>query len=67
MRLRHTLLLLFALICLFAIAGPDYGLVGNRLTPTVLGVPFSLFWNVLWVGLSFGALFAFHLADGGES
>jgi hypothetical protein len=59
---REGALSVFALVCLGAVAGPEYGGVGNRVTPFVLGLPFSLFWNALWVGLSFVALGAYHLS-----
>ena len=58
---RDVALAVFAVICAVAVAGPDYGWVGNRIEPFVFGIPFTLFWNVLWVGLSFVVLLAYHV------
>ena len=54
---------MFAILCMIAVAGPDYAGLGNRVEPFVLGLPFSLFWNVLWVALSFFALGAYHVTS----
>lgn len=64
MRSRHWALALFALLCAAAVSVPALG--GDRIQPTVLGLPFSLAWNAGWVGLSFGSLLLFHILDGGE-
>lgn len=62
--MRHLLLGLFCVVCLVAVAVP--GVIGDRIEPRILGLPFALAWNVGWVALSFGVMLAFHLADGGE-
>ena len=54
--LRDALFLLYVALCLGAMVWPGYAWFGNRIEPYVLGVPFSLFWIVLWVLLSFVAL-----------
>lgn len=61
--LRDALFVLYAALCLGAMVWPGYGWFGNRIEPFVLGLPFSLFWIVLWVGLSFAAL-ALYQASG---
>ena len=62
--LRHLALGLFALICLSCLGWPGYAQLGDRIEPFVLGLPFSLVWNIGWITLSFMALLLFHLADG---
>lgn len=64
--MRHVALLIFCVLCLLAVASPDYAGLGNRIEPRVLGLPFSLTWNLLWVGLSFTALGLYHLTRGDE-
>jgi len=54
--LRDALFLLYAALCLGAMVWPGYSWFGNRIEPYVLGLPFSLFWNILWVLLSLLAL-----------
>lgn len=66
MRPRDLALLGFSLICLVAVAGPDYAGLGNRLEPRLFGLPFSLTWNLLWVAASFLALGLYHLVARGE-
>lgn len=61
---RNVLFALFCAVCLLALVWPGYPLVGNRIQPLVLGLPFSLFWNVLWILLTFAALLAYHLSSG---
>ncbi len=64
--MRHLALLAFCLVCLYALAAPDYGGLGNRIEPRWLGLPFTLTWNLLWIGLSFVVLGAYHLVCGHE-
>lgn len=59
--MRNALYGLFVVVCLLAVIWPGYALFGARATPLVLGLPFSLFWNILWVSLSFVALLSYHL------
>ncbi|AZR74860.1 hypothetical protein BBF96_07580 [Anoxybacter fermentans] len=50
----------YFLICLLAQIWPIY-LIGNRLYPFVLGMPFSMFWVVLWIVIIFiGLLIKFN-------
>lgn len=65
--MRTALLAAFCALCLAAVAGPDYLGVGNRVDPRVLGLPFSLVWNLIWVALSFGALGLYHLTGRDEA
>ena len=60
-RLRHALYALFALFCLAAVSWPGYALFGNRVEPFVLGLPFLLVWNILWVALALTGLVVYHL------
>ena len=60
--MRNTLYAIFVLVCLLALIWPGYALFGARALPLVFGLPFSLVWNILWIGLSFFALLAYHLS-----
>lgn len=62
---RNVLFALFCAVCLVAVIWPGY-LLANRITPEILGLPFSLAWNVLWVALSFVALLAYHATRPGD-
>lgn len=59
MKLRDLLYGLFLLACVLAMIWPGYALLGNRVTPYILGVPFSLVWVIAWVLLSFVALWLY--------
>jgi hypothetical protein len=59
-RIANWLLGLYVIACILALTWPGYALLGNRIEPTVLGLPFSLVWVVAWVLLSFLALAAYH-------
>lgn len=50
----------FVVICLLALTWPGYAWLGASVEPYVLGLPFSLAWNALWVTLSFVALLLYH-------
>jgi len=62
-RLLDAALALYALVCLAAITWPGYAWLGNRIEPLVLGLPFSLAWNIGWVSLTFFVLGAYYLFD----
>ena len=59
-RLRRGLFACYVLVGALALTWPGLALVGNRVEPYVLGLPFVFFWNVLWVGLSFVVLIVYH-------
>jgi len=64
--LRHAAYGLFVLVCLLALGWPGLAWFGAQPRPFVLGVPRSLAWNALWVGLSFMALLVYHVTDPGR-
>jgi len=64
--LKHAAFGAYCLVCLGALTWPGYAWLGARIEPTVLGLPWSLAWNVGWVLLTFGVLAAYHRATGGE-
>jgi len=37
--------------------------VGNRATPIVMGLPFSFFWVILWIVITFVALIVLYSLD----
>jgi hypothetical protein len=50
MSVRHARRLVFVLLALYAVALTWPGLVPfNRVRPLVLGLPFVMFWLVLWI------------------
>jgi hypothetical protein len=63
--LRHLAFGLFAFVCLLAVGWPGYELFGNQIRPLVLGLPFSIVWNLIWVTLSFVALLVYDLTRPG--
>ena len=54
----------FTLAMIVVMVFPVYAL-GNRIEPFVLGLPFSLFWVVAWIGVEFAGLIAFFLYEHG--
>ena len=59
---RHRLLLGIVLLALAASVWPGY-LLGARVSPYILGLPFSLAWLVLCVAVVFVALWLTFRAD----
>ena len=47
-----------ALVMIFPIFG-----LANRVEPRVLGMPFSMFWVIFWIGVEFFGLIAFFLLE----
>ncbi len=58
--MRHVLFAVYAVICLGAMTWPGYAKFGNSIEPYVLGLPFSFFWVVAWVGATFVVLLIYH-------
>lgn len=63
MRRAHLAFAVFCAVCLAAVTWPGMDLFGGA-EPFVLGLPFSLAWNVGWVAASFVALALLHRATG---
>ena len=61
MRLRNILFGCYVVICALAVTWPGYALVGNRVEPFILGLPFVFAWTILWVGLTFVVLVLYHV------
>ena len=62
---RDTLATVLCVVLVAMMVFPIYG-IGNRATPIVLGMPFSLFWIVMWVMLGAVALFLLYYFDSGD-
>lgn len=62
---RHIAYGLFVACTLACLGWPGYPALADKIEPFILGLPFSLAWNVGWVLLSFLALSLFYLADHG--
>ncbi len=60
-RLRNPAYGLFLLVCVASLGWPLYTLLGSRIEPLILGVPFSLAWMIAWAFLSFLATLAYDL------
>jgi hypothetical protein len=55
----HVAFATFCACALAALIWPVYPALGNKIEPSVLGLPFSLAWIVAWVVASFLALVAY--------
>jgi hypothetical protein len=53
--------MLVVLLLLFTF--PVYGMFANTAEPIVLGMPFTMFWIVLWTGVEFVGLAALYLLE----
>ena len=60
-RKRQILFGFYMLICALALTWPGFRWIGNRIEPSVLGLPFSFAWNVGWILLTFLVLVVYHL------
>ncbi|MCS2158934.1 hypothetical protein MUU48_18800 [Scandinavium sp. H11S7] len=61
----NTLIVLHFTLCTLAMTWPG-ALIGNRIEPTVFGLPFLFFWYILWAVLLFcGMAIAFVVRHGG--
>jgi hypothetical protein len=58
---RNLLFALYVVVCALALTWPGYELVGNRVEPFVVGLPFTLAWNVGWVLATFVVLTLYHV------
>ena len=61
-RVATRAFVLFIIAIALVMIFPIYGL-GNRVEPYVLGVPFSMFWVIFWIGVEFFGLIAFFLVE----
>ena len=61
MRMRNLLFACFVLINLLAVTGPGMSRFATGPGPFWLGIPFSLLWNILWIGLGCLALLVYDL------
>ncbi|UTW13465.1 DUF3311 domain-containing protein [Marinobacterium rhizophilum] len=61
----HILVGLHFAVCILAMIWPG-ALIANRIEPTVLGMPFLMFWYILWMGVLFvGTWVAYVVRHGG--
>lgn len=51
----------YAVVCFLALVWPVYDLLGNRIEPFVLGLPFSFAWVAGWALLTFAVLVGYYL------
>lgn len=58
----NTYYITIALIPFFMLIFPFFE-IGNRATPIVLGLPFSFFWVILWIAITFIALLILYRLD----
>ncbi len=58
-RWLHAMAAVGWVICVLAMIWPG-ALLGNRIEPFVIGLPFMFFWYVLWVFLLFLGLIAYY-------
>ena len=66
MQKRHAALATYFVICAAALIYPGYALLGNRLEPSILGLPLSFAYNIGWVVVTFIVLASYHYATGEE-
>ncbi len=63
-RRPHVLLAIYAILCFLASVWPGYALLGARLEPRVLGLPFAFAWVIGWVLSTFVVMILYHRAVG---
>ncbi len=62
---RNTFWVVYFVIAFLAVIWPLYT-IGNRIYPLVLGMPFSMFWIVLWIVITFIGLLIKHYQESGD-
>jgi hypothetical protein len=58
----NTLYVIIGLIPFLMLIFPLFE-IGNRATPIVFGLPFSFFWVILWIVITFLALLVLYFLD----
>jgi hypothetical protein len=62
MKIKKYLFLLYFLVCFLANVWP-IALIANRIEPFIFGLPFFIFWAVLWSLLIFIGIVALYLSE----
>lgn len=62
MSVRNFLFGAYLLLLVVMLTWPGYAWIGNRMEPTILGLPFSLAWNVGWALITFVVLTLYELS-----
>lgn len=57
-----TLFIVIGIVPFLMLVFPFFEL-GNRATPIVMGLPFSFFWVILWIVITFLALIGLYFLD----
>ena len=58
----NTLYVVIGLIPFLMLIFPLFE-IGNRATPIVMGLPFSFFWVILWIVITFASLICIYFLD----
>ncbi|MBD1382491.1 DUF3311 domain-containing protein [Metabacillus arenae] len=58
----NTLFIVIVLVPFLMLVFPFFE-IGNRATPIIMGLPFSFFWVILWIVITFAALLALYYLD----
>ncbi|WP_019413073.1 DUF3311 domain-containing protein [Paenisporosarcina sp. TG20] len=58
----YTLYITISMVPLLMLIFPLFE-IGNRATPIVMGLPFSFFWVILWIIITFAALIFLYSLD----
>lgn len=61
-RRAHVLFGIYVVVCLAALIWPGYPLLGARVEPRILGLPFAFAYTIGWILATFTALVLFHRA-----
>jgi hypothetical protein len=60
-RTLDLLLAAYLAVCALCIVWPGMAVLGARVEPYVLGLPFALAWMVGWIVATFGVLAVYHV------
>lgn len=58
----NTLYIVIGIVPFLMLVFPFFE-IGNRATPIVMGLPFSFFWVILWIVITFVALIVLYFLD----
>lgn len=62
----HPAMMVYFLICILALIWPG-ATIANRIDPIIMGLPFFIFWNLVWFFICFIGLVICYNTEGEEN
>ena len=62
----HPAMIVYFLVCVLALIWPG-ATIANRIDPMIMGLPFFIFWTLVWLFMCFIGLVICYNIEGGET